>query len=318
LSDYQVHTLHPPAAGKWPTDARLFGKKTDSFDGILFRRMAMIRRFEEKLLALFDEGVLNGTTHCCIGQEADCVGVVNSLRLGDHIFSNHRCHGHFLAWTGDVLGLLAEIMGKQAGVCGGKGGSQHLCVPGFKSNGILGGITPNAAGVALAEKLRDTSNISVVFLGDGALGEGIVYETMNLASLWQLPLLFVVENNGWSQSTPLHLNFSGTFKGRFEAFNIRVNELESTDVREITRVAAQTVATGRRDRQPAALVLHTFRLCHHSKNDDSRPLEEVEKRRLLDPIRIQGERLPVAERDGILSDVNAALVEVTNRARELV
>jgi TPP-dependent pyruvate/acetoin dehydrogenase alpha subunit len=313
-----MHPPHPPAAGKWPADARLFGKMTDSFDALLFRRMAMIRLFEERLLTLFDEGALNGTTHCCIGQEADCVGVVNSLRPGDHIFSNHRCHGHFLAWTGDALGLLAEIMGKQAGVCGGKGGSQHLCVPGFKSNGILGGITPTAAGMALAQKLRDTENISVVFLGDGALGQGVVYETMNLASLWNLPLLFVVENNGWAQSTPLRLNFSGTFSGRFAAFDIRSHELDSTDVREISGLAARMVATVRQHRQPAALIVHTFRLCHHSKNDDSRPQEEVEKRRLLDPIRIQGGRLSVAERAGILAEVNAALVEVTHRARELV
>ncbi len=109
--------------------------------------------FEETLLALFDEGLLNGTTHACIGQEADCVGVIEHLRDGDHIFSNHRCHGHYLARTGTRCGLLAEIMGKPEGVCGGIGGSQHLCAPGFKSNGIQGGIVPTAAGIALAMKL---------------------------------------------------------------------------------------------------------------------------------------------------------------------
>jgi acetoin:2,6-dichlorophenolindophenol oxidoreductase subunit alpha len=111
----------------------------------LYRRMRFIRRFEESLLELFDRGLLNGTTHACIGQEADVVA--EHLGEQDHVFSNHRCHGHFLARTGDALGLMAEIMGKPEGVCGGIGGSQHLCAPGFMSNGVQGGIVPNAAGI---------------------------------------------------------------------------------------------------------------------------------------------------------------------------
>src|ERR687891_2872321 len=108
-------------------DARLTGSPDDTRDPRFYRRMRLVRRFEETLLALFEEGVLNGTTHACIGQEADGVAVVEHLRPGDHIFYNHRCHGHFLTWTGDALGLMAEIMGKPEGVCSGIGGSQHLC-----------------------------------------------------------------------------------------------------------------------------------------------------------------------------------------------
>ena len=222
-------------------DERLFGAFGESRDARLYRRMRFIRRFEETLLALFEEGLLNGTTHACIGQEADSVGLIEHLRDGDHLFSNHRCHGHFLAWTGDAFGLLAEIMGKPAGLCAGIGGSQHICAPGFKSNGVQGGIVPAAAGIALAEQLRGSDGLSVVFLGDGTLGEGIVYETLNLTALWQLPLLLVLEDNGWSQSTPSSLNLAGDIAARFTAFGLPVVEVETTDVLEIEAAAGDAV-----------------------------------------------------------------------------
>src|SRR3954469_7198568 len=179
-------------------DVRLVGADDEPTAERLYRRLRFIRRFEQSLLDLFDRGLLNGTTHACIGQEADAVAVIEHLREGDHVFSNHRCHGHFLAWTGDALGLMTEIMGKPEGICGGIGGSQHLCAPGFKSNGIQGGIVPAAAGIALAKQLDGGADaISVVFIGDGTLGEGAVYETLNMAALWRLPLLIVLEDNEW-------------------------------------------------------------------------------------------------------------------------
>ena len=254
-------------------DERLFGGGAfgESRDARLYRRMRFIRRFEETLLALFEEGLLNGTTHACIGQEADSVGLIEHLRDGDHLFSNHRCHGHFLAWTGDAFGLLAEIMGKPAGLCAGIGGSQHICAPGFKSNGVQGGIVPAAAGIALAEQLRGSDGLSVVFLGDGTLGEGIVYETLNLTALWQLPLLLVLEDNGWSQSTPNSINLAGDIAARFTAFGLPVVEVDTTDVLEIDAAAGDAVCGCRTRQGPGVLIIHTYRLCHHSKNDDNRP-----------------------------------------------
>jgi TPP-dependent pyruvate/acetoin dehydrogenase alpha subunit len=269
----------------------LNGRDEDTRDELLYRRMRAIRRFEERLLELFEAGVLNGTTHACIGQEADCVAVMEYLGDDDHVFSNHRCHGHYLARTGDARGLLAEIMGRPEGVCAGIGGSQHLAAPGFKSNGIQGGIVPAAAGIALANQLSGSPAISVVFIGDGTLGEGIVYETLNLASLWQLPLLIVLEDNGWSQSTPSQLNLAGSMRARFEAFGIAVQEIDSTDVREIEPVTECAVRFVREQRAPCALIVHTYRLCHHSKNDDNRPREEVDARWALDPLVIHGRRL---------------------------
>ena len=298
-------------------DPRLFGAPTDEKDLRFYRKMYFIRRFEENLLALFDQGILNGTTHACIGQEADCVGVMEHLSRQDHVFSNHRCHGHYLARTGDAVGLLAEIMGKQAGVSGGLGGSQHICGPGFKSNGIQGGIVPAAAGIALAEKLRGTRGLSVVFIGDGTLGEGIVYETMNIASLWGLPLFVVVEDNGWSQSTPSRLNLAGDIAARFTAFGIRVREISSTDVLEIDQAAHDGIQRARDTQQPEVLIIHTYRLCHHSKNDDCRPFEEVAERRKTEPLVVHGPRLKAEVRGLIENEVEEALVETISQVRSL-
>src|SRR5215212_6583000 len=127
----------------------------------------LIRAFEQRLLRLLSEGRLSGTVHTCVGQELTGVAVARSLGPLDTVFSNHRCHGHYLARTRDVDGLMAEIMGRANGVCGGRGGSQHLCAPGFFSNGVLGGFVPVAAGLAMAKKLRGEGGIAVVFIGDG-------------------------------------------------------------------------------------------------------------------------------------------------------
>lgn len=312
LVDTNVTT---PIAGK--PDARLVGVPGEPNAERLYRRMRFIRRFEESVLELFERGLLNGTTHACIGQEADAVAIVDHLGDHDHVFSNHRCHGHFLARTGDALGLMAEIMGKPVGVCGGIGGSQHLCTPGFMSNGVQGGIVPNAAGIALAKQLDGGVGVSVVFIGDGTLGEGATYETLNLASLWKLPLVVVLEDNGWAQSTPSSANLAGSISGRFAAFGLPVFEIDSTDVQEIGTVAGRGLAEARKHEGPVAIVIHTYRLCHHSKNDDNRPADEVAARWALDPIRIQGRRLDPSARAAIDAEVESALQDVIERALSL-
>jgi acetoin:2,6-dichlorophenolindophenol oxidoreductase subunit alpha len=298
-------------------DARLVGAPSEPRAELLYRRMRFIRRFEESLLDLFERGLLNGTTHACIGQEADAVAIVEHLGDDDHMFSNHRCHGHFLARTGDALGLIAEIMGKPEGVCGGIGGSQHLCAPGFMSNGVQGGIVPNAAGIALAKQLDGSAGLSVVFIGDGTLGEGATYEALNLASLWELPLVVVLEDNGWAQSTPSSANLAGCIRDRFAAFGIPVFEVDSTDVEEIDAVAGRALARARTGPGPVSIVIHTYRLCHHSKNDDNRPADEVAARWELDPIEIHGRRLEPSARAAIDAEVDSALQDVLDRALAL-
>jgi len=271
----------------------------------LFREMLRVRLFEERLLAEFSRGKLFGTTHACIGQEANAVGVLSAVDRTDVVFSNHRCHGHFLAHGGSMPKLAAELFGRSSGVCGGKGGSQHLCSPTFYSNGVQGGILPNAAGIALAEKTRQNHRLVVVFLGDGTFGEGVVYEVLNIASLWALPLLLVVENNYYAQSTPLQGAFAGSFTKRFEAFAIPCTEAQTTDVLEVRHLALDQVAYVREKTQPAALVLHTYRFCAHSKGDDVRDGAEVATKRKQDPLIIHGERLSVPERDRIAEECGA-------------
>ncbi|HKY13396.1 MAG TPA: thiamine pyrophosphate-dependent dehydrogenase E1 component subunit alpha [Microthrixaceae bacterium] len=296
-------------------ELRLLGSPAETVDERRYRQMFGIRRFEQTLLDLFDEGLLSGTTHCCIGQEADAVGVIEHLRPDDHVFSNHRCHGHYLARTGDARGLLAEIMGRADGVCAGVGGSQHLSTPGFTSNGVLGGTVANAAGIAMAAQLAHSDAISVVFVGDGALGEGIVYETLNLAGLWQLPLLVVCENNGWAQSTPQRDNLSGSIEDRFQAFGFPVRSVATTDVRVVADIAGQEVAATR-GAGPRALVIETYRLCHHSKNDDNRPEEEVAARWEQEPLSVHEGRVGGPARSRIEQEVELAIAELVTEFRE--
>jgi len=253
----------------------------------MFRTAALIREVEQRLLELFAEGKLFGTVHTCIGQEMVGIAVAQALRAGDKIFSNHRCHGHFLARTGNVDGLIAEIMGRASGVCGGRGGSQHLCdvERGFFSNGIQGGIMPVAAGLALSLELREADNIAVVFIGDGTLGEGTVYETFNFASKWQLPLLIVLENNGYAQSTPQNQTLAGDIVARAAAFGMTTKEGSTWSVESLADLAHESVEEVRSHRQPLFLKVDTYRLMAHSKSDDDRNPGEIEAHWVRDPLK---------------------------------
>lgn len=276
----------------------------------LYGRMYLIRRFEESLLELFSLGKLAGTTHTYIGQEANAVGVIDHLERGrDVVVSNHRCHGHYLAFTDDVDGLLGEVMGRESGVCGGKGGSQHLCNDGFYSNGVLGSTVPVATGMALAERERGSGAVTTVFIGDGTLGQGVVYESLNIASRWGLPLLVVVENNYYAQSTPSHLTLAGGIADRGAAFGIETAELDTTDVSEVWDAAAEVVPKVRSSGRPFFLVLNTYRYSPHSKGDDNRDPAEIEKARERDPLGVAAARLSDEERARIEDAVERRLTD---------
>jgi TPP-dependent pyruvate/acetoin dehydrogenase alpha subunit len=283
----------------------------------LYERMYFIRRFEESLLDLFSQGKLVGTTHTYIGQEANGVGIIDHLdpRV-DTAFSNHRCHGHYLAFTDDAFGLLCEVMGKAPGVCGGKGGSQHLCNGNFYSNGVLGSIVPVATGIALAEKKKRSGAVSTVFLGDGTLGEGVTYESLNMASLWKLPVFFVVENNHYAQSTPVAVELAGSISARATAFGIETAELDTTDVEEIHEAAGRAVARVRETGEPFFLVLDTYRFSPHSKGDDNRDPAEIEARRERDPLTIAGSRLAEDERRRLEETCERRLAETIAAAED--
>ena len=253
-------------------------------DGRL-QRAYLIRLVEERLLALFSEGKLAGTTHTCIGQELSAVMLAESLDPErDIIFSNHRCHGHFIAWTDDVEGLIAEIMGMSSGVCTGIGGSQHLCGRRFFSNGVQGGIVPVSAGLALAQKLTDRRGVVAVCIGDGTLGEGVVYETFNLAAKWGLPLLILLENNQYAQSTHQSETLAGDICARAAAFGIRTFAGNTWEYEALGDTLRSAVSLARENSVPAFVRVDTYRLAAHSKGDDNRDRAEIARFSLRDPL----------------------------------
>lgn len=282
----------------------------------LFRNMLLIRRFEERLLNEFSSGKLVGTTHAYIGQEANAVGIFDVIEKNDVIFSNHRCHGHFLAYGGDPYLLAAEIMGKKTGLVGGRGGSQHIHWKNFYSNGIQGGITPIAVGMALSEKQFHTGNIALVFLGDGTLGQGIVYESFNIASLWKIPILFIIENNLYAQTTPIKSALAGKIMDRLTAFGIKTWECSSTDVLKIRVVSTEALDYVRKSIQPAGLILNTYRFSAHSKGDDFRDPEEIASYKKMDPLILQKVRLEMEERQNAEEEVGNIIENAFSRAEK--
>jgi 2-oxoisovalerate dehydrogenase E1 component len=251
-----------------------------------YARAVLIRQVEQTLLDLFARGELFGTVHTCIGQEWTGVAVAACLRRGDVVLSNHRCHGHYLALTDDVEGLIAEIMGRQTGVCGGRGGSQHLCAEGFFSNGVQGGMTPAAAGLALALKRLNGDQIVVAFIGDGTLGEGTVYESLNIVSKWQLPVLILLENNLYAQSTFHEQTLAGDILARPAAFGIPTFEANTWQPEELLAQTLQAIGQVRRTRGPCFLRVDTYRLMAHSKGDDNRDPQEVKRHWERDPVTV--------------------------------
>jgi TPP-dependent pyruvate/acetoin dehydrogenase alpha subunit len=285
---------------------------TDQF--ALYSTMLLIRRFEERLMTEFSTGKLVGTTHSYIGQEADAGGIFSVIEKEDVIFSNHRCHGHFLAYGGDPYRLAAELMGRATGLVGGRGGSQHIQWRNFYSNGIQGGIVPVTVGMALAEKVKKTNAIALVFIGDGTLGEGTVYESLNIASLWNLPILFVLEDNRYAQTTPVEKGVAGSMPGRFAAFGIQTWERDTTDVLEIQSAANEAVQSVRKSSKPGGLILHTYRFSAHSKGDDVRDPAEIARAREKDPLTIHGARLTAEEREQAESEIGSMITSAFNRA----
>lgn len=269
----------------------------------LIKEAILIRRVEESFLELFSQGKLNGTVHTCVGQEFSAVAFAGQLEEHDFIFSNHRCHGHYISFTKDYEGLIAELMGKEIGTCGGVGSSQHLCKNNFYSNGIQGGIVPVAAGMALANTMKDNNAVGIVFIGDGTLGEGVVYETMNIISKWDIPLIIVCENNRYAQSTVQDTNLAGDILTRAKAFGIDTFHSDTWNTEQIVADAKHSIATARKSKRPIFHLVDTYRLNPHSKGDDHRDQAEIETHRQKDPI-VLFEKDNPEEYETILNSIN--------------
>src|SRR5690606_28817310 len=210
--------LPPTVQGMPLVPQRLLEEITDSLSDDDLGLLLMIRHFERKLLDLFGQGLVQGTTHTCLGQEYVPVALAPLLDERDYVSSNHRGHGHYPARFRDPYGLLAEILGREGAVCGGVGGSQHILSGRYLSTGIQGESLPVATGVALRLRDAEPGALALAYIGDGTWGEGAVYEALNMAALWRLPLVVVTENNGIAQTTPTSAQLAGTIGDRARAF----------------------------------------------------------------------------------------------------
>ncbi len=292
-----------------------FGKPQIGLDDAsLYAYGNLIRRTEELILDMFSRGLLSGTTHTCLGQELCQMAVVRALNDADDVvLSNHRNHGHFMTYAGNFTGLVAEIMGREAGVCGGYGGSQHMAFRHFHSNGVQAGMTGIGAGLALARKMGKSRALVATMIGDGTLGEGLLYESMNLASIWKAPVLFVVENNGIAQTTYTQDTIGGTIEARGQAFGLLTWHLDDS-ASDFSQSVANIVDEMRVAGRPGMLVIDTRRLGPHSKGDDLR--DEQERSAIVDrdPLTAIGKRLSPSERESIETRNAAFLREVEAEA----
>ena len=240
-----------------------------------------IRCVEDNFLELFKEGLIRGTVHTCKGQELLPVLLKKYLLKKDMILSNHRGHGHFLSWMDDIEKLTLEVLGKEQGVSNGYGGSQHLYCEGFLSNGIQGGLTAIAGGIASS---LEKNEIVVNFIGDGTLGEGLLYESLNLSSKWNLPVLYVLENNRVAQTTSINQTVSGTIEGRANAFGIKFFEADARNLGSLDNILKLATEFVREKRRPILMEINTYRMGAHSKGDDNRDdkiLDEINSKDLV-------------------------------------
>ncbi len=278
----------------------------------LLRQMWLIRFFEEQAMRLYGEGYFRGSTHPYIAQEATAVGVCAALDPGDRVLATYRGHGVCLAQGADPGRTMAELLGRQTGLCKGKGGSMHLADAshGFiGSNGIVAGHIPIAGGVALAQQLEQTGAVVACFFGDGASCEGIFYETCNMAALWKLPLILIVENNGFAISTSVSDSISvPDIATRAQAFGFPGITVDGTDLLAVYRTAAEAIDRARRGDGPTLVEAKTIRWTRHSaiSAGGSGAAKESEQWRAGDPI--PRFRQTLLQRD-ILSESDALRLE---------
>ena len=281
----------------------------------VLRKMLLIRRMEQKIEQLFSQGLLRGTAHCCIGQEAVPVALSYLLNIDkDYLCSGHRSHGLSMMMTEKPEALLGEMMGKPFGMAKGVGGSQHVHYKNYFTNGVTGGMTPIATGIAFALKNEQTDVIATVVFGDGAMNEGYVLESFNLAETMNLPVLFVLENNGYAMSTPSEaVNPEPFFENRIKGFGLPYSKVDSSDFERLFNTLKHAVEEVRTKRSPQFVEVATHRFCGHSKSDKRAyiPRERDDYWHEHDTIKNVASKLRPEEVDQIEKDVAAEVERVT-------
>src|SRR5438093_8718852 len=286
----------------------------------MYAQMYRIRVFEEHVNELYTSGKMPGLAHLYIGQEAIAVGVCEALRRDDYITSTHRGHGHCLAKGADVDRMYAELLGKEPGYCKGKGGSMHIADQergNLGANAIVAGSTGIAAGAALSAKKRGTDQVAVCFFGEGALGQGLLYEVMNMAALWRLPVIYLCENNLYGEYTPCGETIAGDILARPRALGVHAESVDGQDVQAVHATMRRLVERARRGEGPAVRECKTYRYYGHHVGDVNREYRTREEEREWmskhDPLETLASRLTtqgladagVFER--ILTDVKAEI-----------
>ena len=239
----------------------------------MYEQMLKIRIFEEHVNELYKSAKMPGLAHLYSGEEAVAVGVCEALRRDDYITSTHRGHGHCLAKGASIDRMFAELLGKEAGYCRGKGGSMHIAdqdTSNLGANAIVGGSTALATGAAMSSKMRGSDQVAACFFGDGALGQGLLYEAMNMAALWQLPVIYVCENNLYGEYTHFSEMVAGEISARAKAFGILTEEVDGQDVRAVYTATKRLVERARRGEGPAFLICNTYRYYGHHVGDIAR------------------------------------------------
>jgi len=285
----------------------------------MYRRMIMIRLFEEQVNELYTRALMPGLAHLYVGEEAVAVGICEALRPDDYITSTHRGHGHCVAKGAAPNLMFAELLGKEAGYCKGKGGSMHIADPAtgnLGANAIVAGSAGIATGAAFSAKHAGKGQVAVCFFGEGALGQGVVYEVMNLAALWKLPVIYVCENNLYNEYTHFSETTAGDILSRGPAFGVPSESVDGQDVGAVYAVASRMVKRGRDGQGPSFLMCNTYRYTGHHVGDISREYyrskqEEQHWKTERDPLKILADRLTgqgLAKAD--------ALVAMENEVRE--
>src|ERR1700691_3712772 len=264
-----------------------------------YRQMVSIRLFEEQVNDVYTRALMPGLAHLYSGEEAVAVGICEALRIDDYITSTHRGHGHCLAKGASPDRMFAELLGKEAGYCRGKGGSMHIADPttgNISANAIVGGSVRIGTGAAFSAKTLGTDRVAVCFFGEGALGQGSLYEVMNLAQLWKLPVIYVCENNLYNEYTHFQETTAGTILGRAAAFGIEGASVDGQNVRAVNEVATRFVKRARSGDGPAFLQCDTYRYSGHHVGDINREYYRSKKEEHLwktdrDPITLMGKWL---------------------------
>lgn len=275
--------------------------------GELLYYMLLSRKFENAIWDCYQKKMIHGTTHLAVGEEGTAAGTCRALKIQDRIYTNHRNHAHVICKGADIRGMFAEMFGRATGLSKGRGGSMHMIDPTqgiMGSNGIVGPAPALACGSALAIKRHGEKDaVSVAFFGDGATSEGAVHEAMNLASVWSLPVMFVLENNGYGMSTPICRATRNTdLVKRAEIYDMEGVEVDGNDVFEVYRVVSEArekiLSAGR----PMLVVENTYRISGHSKSDKNyyRTAEEIERWQGKDPIVIMEDRLRACGADDLV------------------